>query len=83
MSFDHRQDIIEIVRDSSRQPSESFHLLRLTELVLQLLLLLCIFVVRAAHSVERLGHHSHLVGAARRERIARITALEGTNSLDQ
>jgi len=47
------------------------------------LLLLCIFVVRAAHSVERLGHHSHLVGAARRERIARITALEGTNSLDQ
>src|SRR5437667_417923 len=65
MTFDHRQEIVEVVRHSTRQASQSFHLLGLPKLSFELLPFRLIPLQRAAHPVEGTRYLRQLISSQR------------------
>jgi hypothetical protein len=60
----HRQQVIEIVRNSTRQPSNGFHSMCLAKQHLQFFLHGLGFLHAVAQPVERPGHFSHFIFTA-------------------
>src|SRR6267378_2340432 len=83
MTFDHRQEIVEVVRDSTRQASQSFHLLGLPELSFELLPFRLIPLQRAAHSVEGTCYLCQLISSPRLDRVRKIAFLECMHSFQK
>ena len=76
VALDDREKVIEVVGDTAGQAPESFHLLRLAKLLLQLAFLRFVFLKRAAHLIERSRHVRDFVAALRLQRERVIAALQ-------
>src|SRR6266403_5027391 len=83
MTLDHRQEIVEVVRNSSRQAAQRFHLLGLPELFFELLPFCLIPLQRAAHPVEGTRYLRQLVSSPRLDRVRKISFLECMHSFHE
>src|SRR6266850_628515 len=83
MTFDHRQEIVEVVRDSTCQASQSFHLLGLPKLSFELLPFRLIPLQRAAHPVEGTRYLRQFISSPRLDRVCKIAFLECTHSFQK
>src|SRR5882724_10364780 len=83
MTFDRRQEIVEVVRHSTRQASQSFHLLGLPKLSFELLPFRLIPLQRAAHPVEGTRYLRQLISSPRLDRVRKIAVLECMHSFQE
>ncbi len=71
------------MRHAARQPADSFHFLRLSQLISQPFALLFISLQRASHTIESSGHFRHFVSAPNIHWIIKVAVFERANGVHQ
>ena len=82
MTLNDRKKVVEIMSDAAGEPAESFHFLRLTKLLFELLSLRDVFLQGRTHSIERQRHFGDLIPAFDSERVVEITVFECVDAFD-
>jgi len=80
---DDGEEIVEVVRNAAREAAKRFHLLRLAELILELLLLGLVGLKNAACVIEGPRNASDFIPALGFEREVEVAPLERANSIDE
>src|SRR6267378_3978032 len=83
MTLDYRQEIVEVVRDSTRQAPQRFHLLGLPKLSFELLPFCLIPLQRAAHALKSTRYLRQLIASPRLDRVRIIAFLECVHSFQE
>ena len=78
--FDDRQQIVEVVSNSASKLSDRFHLLCLTKLIFELLLLRLIVLQCPAHAIKGTRYVCYFVGTVGLQRVREITPFERVDS---
>jgi hypothetical protein len=83
VALDDGKEIVEVVRNATREAAKRFHLLRLAELILELLLLGLVGLKNAAGVIEGSCDTSNFIPALSFEREVEVALFEGANSVDE